>query len=808
MHDRVDGGTSHQAPAEPRQDVATSRRQVEQAALRRAGAQPRLEVGAAADPAEREADRVAGIVRRVLEDQSTATLLASAPVAGRIRRSTANAASDVGTSEPSDQGSSRVRRSAVIGERGGEVDDATERRVQAARGGRPLAPDVRRSMESAFGHDFGAVRLHDGPESASLNESMQATAFTLGSDVFLKNPIDTASGSGVELLAHELTHVVQQGAGRIQRSSTSLIRRHSVKAAPPAPADVEEVEEDDEVNPRGRRRSEKSRSKSTSKSSKSSTARRQVIRREFDDDNSKKPKTPQVWHMDQFGVGHKEPDQSKAPSVLHMDQFGVGHKQPDTTVLPPVLVPDEAGVNHSLVIDKTLVITGDTATASIPGSSPAPVDWTVTTSEDGQGTGTTVSANGTVSVGNNVTVDEQQLIVTATPKGAVNGAGALSVQVPLRDADYHQALADLPAFIAGGPYALPNYVTANGFGRFDATYMPSSKTLGIDMRIKFIFPEDQPGFFGFLESKKTKLAREKRQQEYISKFITHVEGAWSRKFEFENVREPQSVWSQLNPVGVDITVRPVSKNEHFLAKIMTKSSGTANVTNTAKLTMFKGSDDIQEAMTGITKSGELDRLTRAAPDMLFHANTANLTPASLRSMDFLGTYVSRLHNPAITLTVQGHGSSAQLKSDRATAVRDALTARGIAAPHQIVIQGGGGAGTKATITPSLEQNFTNMQDVSAHEFGHMLGLDDEYATDATPAGAPIETHGSVVSAFGQEFADHTQLAGIDSASVMDGGDDVRVYHYITLWDVLHQVTTKQASLPAVRFDDADWRFIG
>ena len=77
-----------------------------------------------------------------------------------------------------------------------------------------------------------------------------------------------------------------------------------------------------------------------------------------------------------------------------------------------------------------------------------------------------------------------------------------------------------------------------------------------------------------------------------------------------------------------------------------------------------------------------------------------------------------------------------------------------------------------------------------------------------PDGAPIETYDRTKAAFGDDVADQTQLAGIDSASIMDGGDDVRIYHYVTLWDVLQQVTTQKAVLPTPVFGEADWKFIG
>jgi uncharacterized protein DUF4157 len=77
--------------------------------------------------------------------------------------------------------------------------------------GMPLAPTVRASMEGAFGYNFGQVRIHTDTEAATLSRSLDARAFTLGSDIFLSQE---AASTGLHvsspLLAHELTHVVQQ----------------------------------------------------------------------------------------------------------------------------------------------------------------------------------------------------------------------------------------------------------------------------------------------------------------------------------------------------------------------------------------------------------------------------------------------------------------------------------------------------------------------------------------------------------------------------------------------------------------------
>ncbi len=77
--------------------------------------------------------------------------------------------------------------------------------------GRPMSPRLRGDLERRFGHDFGAVRIHDDANAAAAARSVQARAFTVGQHIAFGAGEQAASR---QTLAHELTHVVQQGAAR------------------------------------------------------------------------------------------------------------------------------------------------------------------------------------------------------------------------------------------------------------------------------------------------------------------------------------------------------------------------------------------------------------------------------------------------------------------------------------------------------------------------------------------------------------------------------------------------------------------
>ncbi|MEL6555735.1 MAG: DUF4157 domain-containing protein [Cyanobacteria bacterium J06621_11] len=89
---------------------------------------------------------------------------------------------------------------------------------RARSGGTSLEPTVKGQMESAMGADFSAVKIHTDTQANQLSQSIQAKAFTTGSDVFFKQgEYSPNSQSGQTLLAHELTHVVQQTGASVQR---------------------------------------------------------------------------------------------------------------------------------------------------------------------------------------------------------------------------------------------------------------------------------------------------------------------------------------------------------------------------------------------------------------------------------------------------------------------------------------------------------------------------------------------------------------------------------------------------------------
>ena len=95
------------------------------------------------------------------------------------------------------------------------VSRRQEAAVNALRGGGfPLPAASRAFFEPRFGHDFGRVRIHTGMEAGRMARAFRARAFALGSDVvFGSGQYQPATPAGRWLIAHELTHVLQQQEG-------------------------------------------------------------------------------------------------------------------------------------------------------------------------------------------------------------------------------------------------------------------------------------------------------------------------------------------------------------------------------------------------------------------------------------------------------------------------------------------------------------------------------------------------------------------------------------------------------------------
>lgn len=162
--------------------------------------QAKLTVNAPGDEYEHEADRVAGQVMRMPEPA-----LQRACACG-------GTASQTGECEECKNKRLSLRRKGQGGTVGGDVAPPIVHDVLRS-SAPPLDAQTRGFMEPRFGHNFSGVRVHTGSLAARSAEAVEAHAFTVGNDiVFAAGRFAPSTPEGRTLLAHELAHVVQQGA--------------------------------------------------------------------------------------------------------------------------------------------------------------------------------------------------------------------------------------------------------------------------------------------------------------------------------------------------------------------------------------------------------------------------------------------------------------------------------------------------------------------------------------------------------------------------------------------------------------------
>ena len=203
--------------------------------LRRPAVQPKLKIGAANDPAEREADAVADKVMGMRLPTGGQGAAMSTPSLGPgpnpIRRLCNECEGEI-KRQPIDGEKDELevqRMTAGEGGKGAEVDEeeivqskerpgaapvlsaSSESAIRGLGGGAPLAATERAFFEPRFGRDFSNVRIHNDSAADQSARAINAQAYTLGEDIaFASGKYSPGSPAGRRLLAHELTHTVQQ----------------------------------------------------------------------------------------------------------------------------------------------------------------------------------------------------------------------------------------------------------------------------------------------------------------------------------------------------------------------------------------------------------------------------------------------------------------------------------------------------------------------------------------------------------------------------------------------------------------------
>lgn len=177
--------------------------------------QKKLSVGSANDSYEVEADQVADKVMKMSEPSPRVT-----HTGALVQRKCAHCEQEekLQMKPLAETISPLIQRSSP--ESGGEshAPNHVENQINSSKGsGSNMDNGTKNFMENRFGTDFSNVKIHTGSEAVQMSRELNAQAFAVGNDIYFnEGKYSPNSDSGKHLLAHELTHTVQQG-NQVQR---------------------------------------------------------------------------------------------------------------------------------------------------------------------------------------------------------------------------------------------------------------------------------------------------------------------------------------------------------------------------------------------------------------------------------------------------------------------------------------------------------------------------------------------------------------------------------------------------------------
>lgn len=217
---------SHYFAAPAREQVSGN--QAMQRLLRSGATKPNLIVSQPGDRYEREADRVADEVMRMSDSTLTGPAGVHRKTAGdSIQRMCTECEEQVQRQPLRDEEEESIQAKGES-DQTPEIPPVLQENLSAIRGsGLPLSEPTREFFEPRFGADFTGVRVHTDVTAAQTARAIRARAFTSGHDiVFANGEYDPGTPKGNHLLAHELTHTIQQeGKGAISSGEPAQVQR-------------------------------------------------------------------------------------------------------------------------------------------------------------------------------------------------------------------------------------------------------------------------------------------------------------------------------------------------------------------------------------------------------------------------------------------------------------------------------------------------------------------------------------------------------------------------------------------------------
>jgi outer membrane protein OmpA-like peptidoglycan-associated protein len=368
-----------------------------------------------------------------------------------------------------------------------------------------------------------------------------------------------------------------------------------------------------------------------------------------------------------------------------------------------------------------------------------------------------------------------------------------------------------PALVAfkAKKHAVTNHGPSTGRGAFDADYDANAGLLTITLKLKFTKEDNGTSAWTAAEITSWK-----------AKYAAAMQTRWGGLYQMQCTK---AGWESLTAT-TKIAITWVDANPHYELKVKKEASGTfradsavtqpggqdrtahapgAYATLTSQGSTKLGDTDATEQdkdkWTANTIATEVKRADSANPKTVtFAENSDALAATDATKLGELGAVLAMIKQPKMNVATDGFAATgeadkAALSQRRADNVKAKITGAGSQA-HAFAATGKGDTGADATAAwrkvsisiSNANAGWKNDYDVAGHETGHMFGFDEEYQ-----GGAKESSHYKLVEeALGTKIADTfvKRKAGEDSASVMDGGLDVRPYHYVTFWEALGHCT--------------------